>query len=111
MATTGEQLAAWKQLGGTVKTVRKNKEFIAPGGELKLDGGGRRRRFRKRRRARKRKTSSTMPSLAPFLLLIRLDSDRDGAFRVTSRLTAKGEEQCETERARTEGACSLSLND
>ena len=33
MATTGEQLAAWKQLGGTVKTVKKTKEFIAPGGE------------------------------------------------------------------------------
>ena len=34
MATTGEQLAAWKQLGGTVRTVKKNKEFIAPGGEV-----------------------------------------------------------------------------
>jgi len=33
MASAGE-VAAWKQLGGTVRTVKKNKEFIAPGGEL-----------------------------------------------------------------------------
>ena len=40
MATTGEQLAAWKQLGGTVKTVKKTKEFIAPGGEILIPRWG-----------------------------------------------------------------------
>ena len=107
MATTGEQLAAWKQLGGTVRTVKKNKEFIAPGGEKQFfvrrwERGD----FEKKETTRRKTTSlnafSSRPSQAPSPPLIRLESSGDGHGSVESRLTSGEEEECESRRARSE---------
>lgn len=110
MATTGEQLAAWKQLGGTVKTVKKNKEFIAPGGEKRErvffldDWGTTDGDFEKKDDAQHVDFGCLRsPPLRAFSFsLIRLKSHSDGDVSVSAGLEFKENEKCESRRARSE---------
>lgn len=116
MATTGEQLAAWKQLGGTVRTVKKNKEFIAPGGEKRervfflYDWGTTGGDFEKKDDAQHVDFGCLRRLFAPFEApspsLICLESRGDGGDTVSALRESKEKGECVSQRARSEARVS-----